>query len=445
MATERIQKILARAGLGSRREAEDLLTAGLVTVNGTVARVGDSADAEVDSIKVDGKRVRPRASFRYVLVHKPTGVISTIEDPEGRPTVVEAVPAHLRKGLKPVGRLDFDTEGLIILTDDGDFAQQVAHPRYGSTKTYEVKIKGRLDEEALERLRRGMVIDGRRTGPIEVDMLRVSKVRKLPGVRRAPTADRQPNSWWTVVLREGRNRQIREMFFRVGHPVQRLRRVAIGSLTDRQLPRGGWRYLEAEEVEALRAKGDGAGSRTRRKPTGRAAAQSEPGAEASSPSTRRRGALRGPHGAKPKAPKVKTATSLEESGAGRAHGDGSAPARASGSRPALPGRKSNPRPPAGRGRGTGRAAEGGGRPGAGAAGGRGRGAGAPPAAAPPGRGGRGGAGPAPTGERGGGRPGGGSGRSGGGAPAGPRPRPRRSGPGGSKPRSGGGGRRGGAR
>lgn len=258
MARERIQKILARAGSGSRRDAEELLRNGLVTVNGTVVGLGDSADPAIDSIKVDGKRIRLPGAYRYLLLHKPSGVVSTTEDPEGRPTVIGLMPAGLRKGLKPVGRLDFDTEGLILLTDDGDFAQRVAHPRYGSAKTYEVKVKGHPDPEALDRLRRGMVIDGRRTGPIEVHLLKVSKVRKVPGTRRPKTgagdAPREPNSWWTVVLREGRNRQIREMFFRVGHPVQRLRRIAIGPIKDTKLPRGEWRELTPEEVEALRSK-----------------------------------------------------------------------------------------------------------------------------------------------------------------------------------------------
>lgn len=254
MAAERLQKILARAGIASRRDAEELLERGLVTVNGTVARLGAVADAEVDAIKVDGKRIRMPEKFRYVLLNKPSGVMSTTEDPEGRTTVLDLLPLGLRKGLKPVGRLDFDTEGLIILTDDGDFAQRVAHPRYGSAKTYEVKVKGHPGQDQLESLRRGMVIDGRRTGPVEVNLLRVAKPRPVPKAQRPAAGSREVNSWWRLVLREGRNRQIREMFFRIGHPVQRLRRVAIGPVRDPKLERGGWRELEEREVAILRSK-----------------------------------------------------------------------------------------------------------------------------------------------------------------------------------------------
>ncbi|MFP3941750.1 MAG: pseudouridine synthase [Thermoanaerobaculia bacterium] len=241
MSTERVQKILARAGVASRRKAEELIEAGRVTVNGRVVTLGDRADPETDHLKVDGSRVEPRTSFHYLLLNKPPGVMSTRHDPEGRPTVLELVPETYRKALVPVGRLDFNTEGLLLLTDDGDFAQRIAHPRYGCTKTYEVKVKGRPPEEALDKLRRrGAVIEGRHTVPVRIEALRVGGPRE------------GKNTWWTVELAEGRTRQIREMFFRTGHPVQRLRRVAIGPLRDAELPLGAVRELTAEEVRALR-------------------------------------------------------------------------------------------------------------------------------------------------------------------------------------------------
>lgn len=151
MSAERVQKLLSRAGLASRREAEEWIRQGRVTVNGRVVELGASADPRVDAIKVDGKRAHLPATYRYFLLHKPRGTVTTREDPKRRPTVFDLVPAGERKGLKAVGRLDYNTEGLLLLTDDGDFAQRVAHPRYGCTKTYEVKVKGHPAEKAVDR------------------------------------------------------------------------------------------------------------------------------------------------------------------------------------------------------------------------------------------------------------------------------------------------------
>lgn len=241
MSAERIQKVLARAGVASRRKAEGLIAEGRVTVNGRVAILGDKVDPEVDHLKVDGKRIEPRSELRYLLLNKPVGVMSTKSDPEGRPTVMDLVPERYRKALVPVGRLDFNTEGLLLLTDDGDLAQRVAHPRYGCTKVYEVKVKDRPAPEEVEKLRtRGAVVEGRRVVPVRLDPLRVSGHRE------------GKNTWWTVELAQGRTRQIREMFFRIGHPVQRLRRVAIGPLRDPKLESGAVRELTEREVEALR-------------------------------------------------------------------------------------------------------------------------------------------------------------------------------------------------
>jgi 23S rRNA pseudouridine2605 synthase len=245
MTAERLQKVLARAGIGSRRKVEEMIRAGRITVDGRIAELGERADLEVQAVKVDGRRVQaPRGESRYLLVNKPGGYVSTVSDPEGRPTVLDLLPQRLRQGLKPVGRLDYATEGLLLLTDDGDFAQHVAHPRFGCAKTYEAKVKGHPSDAALDKLRRGVVLEGKRTAPAEI----------RPRAGRVGARESVESSWWTVTLSEGRTRQIREMFARAGHPVKRLRRVAIGTLADRRLPRGAWRELSAAEVAALRRK-----------------------------------------------------------------------------------------------------------------------------------------------------------------------------------------------
>ena len=171
--------------------------------------------------------------------------MSTLSDPEGRKTVIDFVPPAMRKALVPVGRLDFNTEGLLLLTDDGEFAQRIAHPRYGSTKTYEVKVKGTPTEEQLDRLRNGVVIEGKRTAPAKITSRHYKKAPRRPG---EPASD---NSWWVVEIAEGRTRQIREMFFQIGHPVGKLRRVAIGPLRDSALPVGALRELSDDEVRKL--------------------------------------------------------------------------------------------------------------------------------------------------------------------------------------------------
>jgi len=249
MSEERIQRILARAGIASsRRKAEELIREARVTVNGQVAEIGAKADPAKDAIKVDGKRVHPHEGpYRYLVLNKPRGVMSTVSDPQERKTVMDFVPPAFRKALVPVGRLDFDSEGLILLTDDGEFAQHVAHPRYGGSKTYEVKVKGEPSAAQLDLLREGIVLEGKRTVPA-----RISQRVKGPQRRRGGDDDEGHNTWWTVELTEGRTRQIREMFLRIGHPVQKLRRVAIGPLRDPHLPTGAVRELTEREVETLR-------------------------------------------------------------------------------------------------------------------------------------------------------------------------------------------------
>lgn len=248
MSEERLQKILARAGITSRRKAEELIRDGLVTINGRVAEIGDKADPEHDAIKVDGKRIQPtQGGHRYLLLNKPKGYLTTTADPEGRKTVLDLVPPALRKALVPVGRLDYNTEGLLLLTDDGELAQRIAHPRYGSTKTYEVKVKGTPTEAQIDKLRAGILLEGYRTRPAKI-------TGKGPGRPTGPRRRGEPesdNSWWTVEISEGRTRQIREMFLRIGHPVQKLRRVAIGPLRDTHLPLGALRELTEQEVQKL--------------------------------------------------------------------------------------------------------------------------------------------------------------------------------------------------
>ncbi len=253
MSAERIQKLLARAGVASRRASEKLIRDGRVTVNGQVADLGDKADPESDAIKVDGRRLALPLERRYLVLNKPKGYITSKSDPEGRPTVMDLVPYPWRKSLAPVGRLDFNTEGLLLLTSDGDFAQRVAHPSYGCRKLYAVKVKGEPAPAALAQLREGIVIDGKRTQP--------AKIRRLPKNPARPIA----NSWWSLEIGEGRTRQIREMFFRVGHPVLKLRRVAIGSLRDDRLPIGEWRDLRKSEIDGLMGKPKAKVGRRRKK------------------------------------------------------------------------------------------------------------------------------------------------------------------------------------
>lgn len=237
MALERVQKIIAQAGLASRREAEGWIREGRVTVNGQVISLGAKADPEKDSIKVDGKRVRVARRLRYVLLYKPPGVVTTSDDPEGRTTVIDLVRPRVRERVFPVGRLDYHSEGLLLLTNDGELAYRLSHPRYGVLREYLVKVKGLPDEKDVAKLKKGTVIEGRRVVPKEVELVR--------------TTPKQVNSWWRVVVGEGKTHEVREFFLRVGHPVQRLIRVRIGPLADDTLKAGVFRDLLPEEVEAL--------------------------------------------------------------------------------------------------------------------------------------------------------------------------------------------------
>jgi 23S rRNA pseudouridine2605 synthase len=234
----RLQKILSQAGVASRRAAERLIVEGRVTVNGQVVReLGTKADLSRDDIRVDGRRIKSLERPRHILLYKPVGYVTTRSDPQRRPTVIDLV-GGVREYVYPVGRLDYDTEGLLLLTNDGALAAGLSHPRHGVERTYEVHVTGTPDEQALERLRHGVPLDGRFTLKADV---------KLLSARRAAR-----HGVLMITIREGRNRQIRRMCEAVGHPVRALARVRIGPLTDRRLKPGQWRDLTADEVRALK-------------------------------------------------------------------------------------------------------------------------------------------------------------------------------------------------
>lgn len=235
----RLQRFLAQAGVASRRASERLIEDGRVTVNGaTITTLGSRVDPERDAVKVDGRRIHaPRGSHAYVMLHKPRECVTTLSDPEGRPTVADLLPDS-RARLFPVGRLDFHSEGLLLLTDDGDLAHSLTHPRHRVPKTYVVKVRGNPGPEALARVRRGVVLEGRRTAPAQVRVTR-------PG----------SNAWLEVTVTEGRKHLVRNLLAAVGHPVTRLRRVAIGDVALGGLPVGRSRPLEPDEIASLKAAG----------------------------------------------------------------------------------------------------------------------------------------------------------------------------------------------
>ena len=236
-AGERLQKIIAQAGLASRREAEEWILQGRITVNGKrVTELGSRALAGRDTIRVDGRKLPAFERPTSILINKPRGYLSTCSDPEKRPTVLDLIP-QIRQRLYPVGRLDFNSEGLLILTNDGDLALAVTHPRNRCSKVYRVKVRGVPPEEALGRLRRGISLDGRKTSPAAVSRVRSEK-----------------NTWLEVTVSEGRKHQIRRMFDQIGHPVVKLKRIAIGGIGDRGLAPGTWRHLTQEEILSLKGR-----------------------------------------------------------------------------------------------------------------------------------------------------------------------------------------------
>jgi len=251
---ERLQKILAAAGLGSRRACEAIIRQGRVTVNGRQAQLGESADPAHDDIRVDGVRVHFKPTHTYVALYKPAGVISTLSDERGRTTVRDLVP--LPGHLVPVGRLDADSEGLMILTDDGELTNRLTHPRYEPVKEYHVCVAGRPDAATLARWRHGVDLpdwdsrtrDGGRTAPAKVGVLHSEDDHP----RRSGAGGHAASTWLRVVIHEGRKRQIRRVAQLLGHPVLRLIRVRIGPLELGNLKPGEWRHLTDGQVKQLK-------------------------------------------------------------------------------------------------------------------------------------------------------------------------------------------------
>jgi 23S rRNA pseudouridine2605 synthase len=226
---ERLQKVLARAGFGSRRACEELIADGRVTVNGQTAELGRRVDLDHDHVSVDGVPVSIRPGLVYYLLNKPRGVVTTASDPQGRPTVVELLPLEPR--IFPVGRLDADTEGLLLLTNDGDLAHRLTHPRFGVEKEYLAELEKAPSPAALRLLREGVALDDGVTAPAKVALV--------------------PPRGLRITIHEGRNRQVRRMCAAVGCPVVRLVRVRVGPVADRRLKPGSWRPLTQAEVRNL--------------------------------------------------------------------------------------------------------------------------------------------------------------------------------------------------
>ena len=226
---ERLQKVLARVGIGSRRVCEDLIAEGRVLVDGEVAVLGRRVDVETALIELDGAPIGVRPDLVHYLLNKPAGVVTTADDPEGRPTVVGLVPTEPR--VFPVGRLDFGTEGLLLLTNDGELAHRLTHPSFGVEKEYVAELQGSPSRATLRRLREGIELDDGVTAPARAALLEPSVLR--------------------LTIHEGRNRQVRRMCDAIGHPVVRLIRTRIGPLADRSLAPGAWRELTGDELRSL--------------------------------------------------------------------------------------------------------------------------------------------------------------------------------------------------
>jgi len=231
----RLQKILAEAGVASRRRAEELIREGRITVNGRLARIGDKVDPSRDHIKVDGKLVASPAAKAYLMLNKPKQVVTTAEDPEGRTAVMDLVKNKLPR-LFPVGRLDFDAEGILLLTNDGEMAHRLSHPSFQVPRTYWVKVKGKPTPEEVRKLSQGITLEDGPTAPCRIVFRREAR----------------ENAWLEMTLREGRNHQVKRMWERMGHPVLKLRRVSFAGLSLGSLKAGEVRHLRPPEVEKLK-------------------------------------------------------------------------------------------------------------------------------------------------------------------------------------------------
>lgn len=232
---QRLQKLIAAAGLASRRTAEEWIEGGRVSVNGRVAGLGDSADPQRDEIRLDGRPLAAAEPHYYLLLYKPVGYVTTLSDPQGRPTVSELV-ARIPARLHPVGRLDLTTEGVLLLTNDGALTHHLAHPRHQVDKTYLVRVRGRVSAETLGRLVSGVTLDDGLTAPA-----RIAEVRFGSG-----------HTWFEITIHEGRNRQVRRMCEAVGHPVSRLKRIRFAFLDLTGLRPGQFRELSAAEISRLK-------------------------------------------------------------------------------------------------------------------------------------------------------------------------------------------------
>ena len=242
MPPTRLQKILSTAGISSRRASEALITGGRVTVNGqTVTELGSKADPDADDIRVDGRRVKTATARRYILMYKPRGYITSRSDPQQRPTVIDLLnTGGVRDYVYPVGRLDYDSEGLLILTSDGDLAKRLMHPSHGIAREYHARVRGVPDRHTLERLVDGVMLEGRKTAPAEVSVLKIME---------GPSSD---DAMLSISIHEGRTRQVRRMCEAVGHAVVRLKRVRIGPIRDEHIRPGEFRDLSPREVAALK-------------------------------------------------------------------------------------------------------------------------------------------------------------------------------------------------
>ena len=240
MSEDRLQKIISRAGLASRRQAEQWITEGRVRVDGKIVReLGTRVDPRQSKIIVNGRAIQPTRDPLYFMLNKPRGCVTTLSDPEGRPTVMKYLESVTAR-VYPVGRLDYASEGLLLVTNDGDFANHILSASNGIPKTYWVKVSGKPDAKELDSLREGIFLDGRKTLP--------ARIRPLP----TPGPKDTQHSWYEVILREGRQNQIRRMFLRIGHSVRKLKRVRIGKLSLGELKPGGLRPLRPSEVRTLR-------------------------------------------------------------------------------------------------------------------------------------------------------------------------------------------------
>ena len=239
--SDRLQKILSRHGIASRREAEQIILAGRVAVNGrTITELGTKADPERDRIEVDGKLLQTNApDFLYLLLNKPTSVVSTCDDPQGRKTVLDLLPPQYQQ-VYPVGRLDYNSSGALILTNDGDFANYLMHPRHHVAKTYEVWVKDIPSHQLIQQWQTGIMLDGKLTLPATVKILQIER-------NKYPT----PRTQLQIILSEGRNRQIRRVAEQLGHPVLALHRVAIGAISLAPVKSGSYRLLSDYEIKTL--------------------------------------------------------------------------------------------------------------------------------------------------------------------------------------------------